>query len=216
MRGDSAAAAIFAAWFEPLPRTLAEDEIGPRLSNRYRIGIENFASSFIVTTLRDRNNPWCDNVKTEPHEDCAAVVNAALQAGVQKLQQKMGNDLSTWRWGRVHNILYTHQPFTAVPVIGPFLDRQGSYSGTWATVNIGNPALEANFEQYQGPSYRQIIDMSSTQNDLFISAIGQSGNILSPHYDDYLADLLAGRYRPMRFDRQDVERDQQSLLRLEP
>src|SRR6185503_7504270 len=106
------------------PRPLAEDEIGPRLMNRYRIGIETFAGSFLVNTLRDHNNPWCDNVKTEPHEDCAAVVNAALRAAVQKLQQKMGNDLSTWRWDRIHNMIYAHQPFSRTPVIGPLLDRQ--------------------------------------------------------------------------------------------
>lgn len=216
MRGDSAEAAIFAAWFEPLPRALIEDDIGARLRRRYNTGVEGFANSFVVNTLRERDESWCDNVKTDGSEDCAMIVNEALSAGLQKLQQRMGDDMNTWRWDRIHNLVYAHQPFSGLPVVGGIFDRSVPYAGTWGTINIGNPALEANFEQYQGPSYRQVIDMGSTENDLFISSTGQSGNALSPHYDDYLTDLAEGRFRPLRFDRAAVERDQESLLRLEP
>ncbi|HEX6288637.1 MAG TPA: penicillin acylase family protein [Herpetosiphonaceae bacterium] len=216
MRGDSAAAAIFAAWIDPLPRTLVEDELGPRLGRRWRGGIENYVGTFVASTLRERDNPWCDNAKTQPREDCAAVVNEALSAAIQHLTQKMGNDLSTWRWDRVHSVVFGHQPFTATPVLESLLDRRIGHGGTWGTVNIGNPALEANFDQFQSASYRQLVDLSSTQNDRFIIAIGQSGNPLSPHYDDYLDDWHAVRYRSLRLDREVVDRDQQALLRLEP
>lgn len=216
MRGDSAAAAIFGAWFDPLPRMLVEDEIGPRLGRRWRVGIENFAGTFIATTLRERDNPWCDDVKTEQREDCTAIANQTLSAALQNLTQKMGSDMSTWRWDRVHTILFAHQPFSGLPVIDRVLDRRTGHSGTWGTVNIGNPALDGTFDQFQSASYRQIIDMSSTQNDRFIIPIGQSGNPLSPHYDDYLTDWRDGHFRPMRFDNEVIQRDQQALLRLEP
>jgi penicillin amidase len=216
MRPDSAAAAIFAAWFEPLPRALVEDDIGPRMGKRYKSSIENFVGVFVANTLHERDSPWCDNVTTEPHEDCASVVNAALDTALAKLSGKMGSDMSSWRWDKVHSILFAHQPLSGTPVIGPLFDRAVPMGGTWGTINIGNPSIESSFESFQAAGYRQLIDLASTEHDQFITAIGESGNVLSSDYDNYLADWSAVKYRPMRLERAAVERDQQSLLRLEP
>lgn len=215
-RGDSAAAAIFAAWFEELPAALISDDIGERLRPRYQFGVEGFAAEFLIDTLDERASPWCDDVKTEAAEDCRAIANKTLSAAVRQLQQKLGNDVGSWRWDQVHVAEFTHLPLSDVPVIGSLLNRQIGNGGNWGTVNIGNFDPGSGFKQRQGPSYRQVIDLSSTANGQFIQAIGQSGNVLSPHYDDYLTDWQAVRLRPMRFEREAVERDQLWLLRLEP
>ncbi|MBV9790972.1 MAG: penicillin acylase family protein, partial [Chloroflexi bacterium] len=215
-RGDSAAAAIFAAWFEELPTALIRDEIGARLRPRYQFGVEGFVGEFLIATLDDPASPWCDDVTTETAEDCRAIASQTLSAAVQKLEQQLGNDPSSWRWDRLHTAEFTHLPLGDVPVVGSLLNREIGNGGNWGTVNIGNFDPNTGFKQHQGPTYRQVIDLSSTGNGQFIQAIGQSGNVLSPHYDDFLGDWQAVRYRPMRFDRETVERDQVSLLRLEP
>ena len=37
-----------------------------------------------------------------------------------------------------------------------------------------------------GPIYRQVIDLANLDNSRYIQSTGQSGHLLSPHYDDLL------------------------------
>lgn len=39
-----------------------------------------------------------------------------------------------------------------------------------------------------GPSYRQIIDVSDWENSKFVIPMGQSGNLFSSHFEDYLGN----------------------------
>ena len=57
-----------------------------------------------------------------------------------------------------------------------------------------------------GPPFRFIADLSHPGNSLGVLAPGQSGVPTSPHYDDQIADWLAGRYHRLLFDREDVEK----------
>jgi penicillin G amidase len=66
------------------------------------------------------------------------------------------------------------------------------------------------------PGYRHIVDLGSTDGGRFIHAGGQSGHLLSPHYDSYLDDWQAVRYRPMRFTAEAIEAARAATLRLEP
>ncbi len=59
--------------------------------------------------------------------------------------------------------------------------------------------------QRQVPGYRQIVDLSPANDSRFLDAVGQSGHVLSPHYDDALPLWAAGTQRKMRMDRSQVE-----------
>jgi penicillin G amidase len=64
--------------------------------------------------------------------------------------------------------------------------------------------------------YRQIIDLSPGNDSRFIDALGESGHPLSRHYDDFLADWSAVKYRRMRMNRTDVETGATGRLWLTP
>ena len=66
------------------------------------------------------------------------------------------------------------------------------------------------------PGYREIIDLSAANDSRFLDAVGESGHFLSPHYDDFLKDWQAVRYRKMRMQRQDIEAGALGRLRLTP
>ena len=66
------------------------------------------------------------------------------------------------------------------------------------------------------PSYREIIDLSPQNDSRFLDAIGESGHPLSNHYDDFLQDWRAVRYRPMRMERGAIEQGALGHLRLKP
>ena len=89
-------------------------------------------------------------------------------------------------------------------------------AGDWSTINVGAVAADRRYEQRSVAGYREIIDLSAANDSRFLDALGESGHFLSPHYDDFLSDWAAVRYRPMRMERADIEQGALGHLRLEP
>jgi penicillin amidase len=237
--GDSAAAALYAAWYQRLPRALVGDELGSRLIDTYEAR-SSFVSRFLPNALQNHDSPWCDDTETDAAERCGDIVNQAFREALNDIQTRLGRDTQAWRWDRLHQTIFPHQPFDNVSALQRFFSRSVPNGGDGSTVNVGpfgcqrNPSrpserpqgertisvrvftCEQPFQQRSIPGFRQVIDLSKMDGGRFIQSVGQSGHVLSPHYDDYLSDWQAVRYRPMRFERATVERDQQAILRLEP
>jgi len=66
--------------------------------------------------------------------------------------------------------------------------------------------------QTHAPGYRHIIDLADLNNSRFVITTGQSGNVLSSHYDDLIRPHRDVEYVPMTFGRENVQGD---VLRLE-
>lgn len=213
-RGDSAAAAVYEAWFLQLAPTMLGGELGPVLTEAYR-GRFTFVTRFILNALAAEDG----------RKACEAAVSTALHEAVAQLARRLGGDPASWRWSDVHRAVFPHQGLDSVSLFRPLFSRSMPGAGDWSTVDVGPVAADHPFEQRQVPSYRQVIDLSdrdeSTQGapaprSRFIDAVGQSGHPLSPHYADFLADWRAVRHRPMRMDRADAERGAEGILRLIP
>lgn len=215
MRGDSAAAAIFAAWYRRLPGALAEDELGAALLKRY---VDSFgpARSFVQTALDQRNGAWCDDTGTTLRESCAQTAGLALNDALDDLEATMGQNMQRWRWDSVHRTALGHQPFDSVPLLQRLFSRSLPAGGDHGTVNAGPFSFETPFEQRAGPAYRQIIDLSGPDHGRFMLAGGQVGHPLSRHYDDYLLDWRAVRYRPMRMSSEAITAAAAARLELRP
>jgi penicillin amidase len=214
-RGDSAATAIFQAWFLKLAPALAGDELGPAVLDSYK-GRLSYVTRFIVNTLASDDSPWCDDVATPARETCRDIVTAALHEGVAELSRRMGADVNAWRWNEVHRVMFPHQGFDALGLVRPIFSRSVAGAGDWSTVNVGTVSVDRPFDQRAVPSYRQIVDLSPGGESRFIDAVGQSGHFLSRHYDDFLDDWRAGADRPMRMDRAEIENGATGRLRLVP
>jgi penicillin amidase len=65
-------------------------------------------------------------------------------------------------------------------------------------------------------SYRQVLDVADWDRSRYIHPLGQSGQLLSGHYDDLHARWRSGDYVPMRFSKAAVDAAVRSRLRLEP
>jgi penicillin amidase len=223
-KADSAAAAIFQAWFLHLTPALVADELGPGPTDLYR-GKFSFVSRFLVNTLsqpaaadpheRPAESPWCDDVTTSKRETCDEVVAAALRQSVEDLQRRMGGDMTRWRWDAVHLAVFPHA-LDSVAALRPILSRSIGIAGDWSTVNVGVTAADHPYESHMIPGYREIIDLSPANDSRFIDAVGQSGHPLSTHYDDFLKDWRAVRHRKMRTTREEIERGAIGHLRLTP
>jgi penicillin amidase len=212
---DSAAAAIFGAWFHHLAPVLAGDDLGKLLVERYAERF-TFVTRFTARTLTANDSTWCDDKTTGAQESCGDAVTAALVKAVADLTERLGNDMSHWRWDAVHRAVFPHQGFDAVKALRPILSRSVPNGGDWSTVNVAPAAAEAPYDQKQLPGYREIIDLSPANDSRFLDAVGQSGHFLSPHYDDFLNDWREVRHKKMRMERADVERGMIGHLRVTP
>jgi penicillin amidase len=216
-RGDQAAPAIFQAWYYELLPAVAGDELGPVLTPDYQgLDQSSYRSRFLLRTLAEKDNAWCDDARTPAKETCDDTASIALHAGIARLRKQAGSDMTRWRWDGVHHGVFAHSTLDTVPLLGRWLRRTVPHGGDWSTVDAGPVYAPKPFEQHSLPGYRQIADLSPANDNRFLDAVGQSGHVLSPHYDDALPLWAAGRQRKMRMDRAKIERDAIGRLRLTP
>jgi penicillin amidase len=171
-----------------------------------------------VSRTPDDRSParWCDDTRTPVPETCDAVVTAALHDAVLDLTARLGADMTRWRWDAVHRAVFPHAGFDSVASLRPVFSRSVPSAGDWSTVNVGSVAADRRYEQRSVAGYREIVDLSPANDSRFLDAVGQSGHPLSRHYDDFLSDWAAVRYRRMRMERADIERGALGHLRLVP
>ncbi len=202
--------------YELVP-TIAGDDLGSQLTANYReLDRHSYVSRFLMQTLDSTDSPWCDDVRTPARETCDEAATAALDAGIARLTKELGSDMTRWRWDAAHKAVFAHATLDSVPVVGWFLRRSAPHGGGWSTVNVGPVFAPRPFEQHSLAGYRQIVDLSPSNDSRFLDAVGQSGHPLSAHYDDALQDWSAGRQRKMRMERAEVERGAIGRLRLTP
>lgn len=205
MRADRVEPTIFHAWYRELVRQVMIDEAGDAFD-----GLFSFRAEFISNVLHDRNGAgrWCDDVATTETEDCRAILSRALDLALADLENRFGSDRSAWRWGVVHAAHSGHKPFTNVEPLSRFFDIEVPVSGGAFTVNralhrIGDD--EHPFRTVHGASLRAIYDLDNPDASLYMHSTGQSGHVLSSHYDDFAERWSRVDYIPMSMRRDEIE-----------
>ena len=182
---DSAAAAIYAAWYAGLAR-MPEDELGSTPPGVVR-------SRFLIDALSSESS-WCDDVRTPARESCAEFRTNTLREAVSLLRRRLGRDPHRWRWGDLHRARFPHGVFETVSGLRSIFSLETGQGGDASTVNVGAYRLDGSFRMTDGPSYRQIIDFSNPESRLFVHTTGQSGNVFDRNYRDLLPLWREGRY----------------------
>jgi penicillin amidase len=141
----------------------------------------------------------------------------ALTAVIQRLRVAHGDDASAWALGRLRPLRLEH-PVGKVPQLALIFNRGPfPWGGDGATVSqagltpfkpLANPGAIA--------SVRVVIDVGAWDEARFCLPGGQSGNPLSPHYDDQLALWLNGEGVPIAWSPLEVGLATRHTLRLRP
>ena len=162
--------------------------------------------------------PWCDDVTTtDSSETCGDLLRKALGQAVTSLGARQGADWHSWRWGAEHILTQSHRPMSQVPFIKKFFEITTPVSGSRNTINVAGVSDSPNSlnQSSFGPSYRGIFDLSNLDASLYVQPTGQSGNPLSPHYDDLFPLWRDGKYLTIPTHREQAP-NSQHLLRLNP
>lgn len=196
---DSAAAAIYEAWYAQLYQALLGDDLGGSLGDT---ATTSHNPTLLAAILEGNEGTWCDDVLTPETEDCRTTARVALDDALKDLTDRMGKNMARWRWGDVHRMQFPHNPFSQVAPLKTLFHRSIETGGDAFTVSPAPFKLENPYNAQHLPSYREIIDLADLGNSRFIQTTGQSGNLFSPHYADLMPQWQAVKYIPMYWDKE--------------
>jgi penicillin amidase len=204
-------AALFSVFVDFLQREILADELGPQ----YQIYSQLFSrkQAGLIRILSDQGSPWFDGGKASPAEAKEKIFNSSLAQAYTWLEDKYGPP-EKWDWMSLHSLTYPHA-LGQVPWMKFF--NRGPYPNAGDAFCIRasfSEDVSGDYATTWGVSYRQIIDLSDFRNSVCILSSGQSGHLLSKHYDDQIQLWLKGEYRPMLFDAEDVEANASAVFML--
>lgn len=201
MDSDSAEAAIVTSWMANLTEIIFEDDI--KRSNLQRglfeglLGFEN--PELMEKVLEGEAPSLCRYSYKDTFRSCNEVVALALGLALSELRDRLGKDTDEWRMGQLTTTDFVHFPFSAPrytglnenrenKVLSYFFHRKLLGSGTTESINVKSASLNRSTKYHQlfGSAYRQLIDLGSLEESVFMLSTGQSGNIFSDHYADMM------------------------------
>jgi len=106
--------------------------------------------------------------------------------------------MNSWRWGDIHHTFYAHMPFSSVRWLASVFERKLPNGGSPDTINVANAIYKRaeGYDQTLSASFRQIIQVGGpSTRHLYMNSTGQSGNVLSAHYDDMVKPFRDVQYR---------------------
>ncbi len=200
MELDKVEPLLFTAWLREFSRSILFGRFGDAVSDYW-----DLRPRVMEKVLTERPD-WCDDPKRPGEESCGSRLAEALEAAVERLRRDYGADMAQWQWRRAHIAIFAHPIFSRMPVLWDWLKIAISTSGAYDTLNRGPSTIRneiAPFEQRFGAGLRIVTDLAAPQDARMITAPGQSGNPLSPHYNDLLQRwrdfdwLVPGRSTPV-------------------
>ncbi len=152
-----------------------------------------------------------------PGEDWPTLLAKALADAVADLQQRLGDDMEEWQWGRLHQARPRHTLSAAYPELAGLLDPPAiATSGDGDTPLAGSylpgePATVGNTS-----AARYVYDLADWDNSQWVIPLGCSGNPGSPHYNDQTEAWRQVRMFPMLYSWDRIAAESKSRQTLEP
>lgn len=216
---NSAAATVFEFFVAEMAQRVAAAKAPA--SSKWVLGL-GFAQLLPYTSFSYRRVGHLVHLLSNPSEmwfghSWSDEIGAALEAVGKTLASRYGSDTSAWAWGKVRPITLRHpvgeqKPLDKVFNIGPF--AWGGDSNTIAQTSVDplNPTADPGFIA----SLRMVADVGNWDESCWIIPSGQSGNPMSPHYEDQLPMWKAGTGVPIAYSPDAVAKATVSTLTLVP
>lgn len=211
---------VYNAWLRELSRQLFAAPLGEALMKDYWEPHNVHQPTVAALQAMDTGNLWCRGAEGKGAlPSCADVLANSLEAALADLRSRYGDNMESWHWGRAHEALSAHRPFSKVPALASYFDIRLPSPGDTFTVNAGRHNLRdetAPFTNHHAANLRALYDLSDLENSRFILSTGQSGNVLSPFYGNFAQRWVEGKYLPIRTVRAEVEKGALGTLSLQP
>ncbi|MFE5405735.1 penicillin acylase family protein [Streptomyces sp. NPDC056580] len=136
-----------------------------------------------------------------------------------ELTSKLGKDIDTWSWGRLHRLFLKNQTLgTAGPKALQYVLNRGPWklSGGEATVNASGWNAAGGYNVVWVPSMRMVVNLADLDKSKWINLTGASGHAFSAHYTDQTGKWAKGELLPWAFSDAAVGKSTKDTLVLRP
>ncbi|MFX1450491.1 MAG: penicillin acylase family protein, partial [Promethearchaeota archaeon] len=219
---ESTAAAIFEMWYHHLIINLLENVLGKELLENYYIKKQgnNYDAFGIPRLLQYPENFWIQGDSNSNEENLSKLLSKSLQEAIETLQKMLGDDMSSWAWGKIHTANFAH-PLGIIPPYDLVLNVMDVPTpGDENCINNGifypNMDPKTGFKQVGLPSTRIIVDLSNFSNSVNMHTTGQSGHPASKHYSDMCYPWANVEYHKVLYDKKLIEKEAEMELKLVP
>ncbi|WP_432195617.1 penicillin acylase family protein [Streptomyces sp. bgisy027] len=163
------------------------------------------------TTPASRARPAADN-----RDD---LFKRAMIDARWELTAKLGKDIDTWNWGRLHRLFLKNQTLgTEGPGFLQYALNRGPWklSGGEATVNASGWNAAGGYGVVWVPSMRMVVNLGDLDKSKWINLTGASGHAYNAHYTDQTDKWADGELLDWSFSDKAVEDATDATLVLKP
>ncbi|GGU13515.1 penicillin acylase family protein [Streptomyces lateritius] len=172
--------------------------------------------------LKNETSPWW---KTEANRTDQATENRdqllarAMEDARWELTAKLGKDVSTWSWGRLHQLTLENQ---TLGTAGPDFVKKALNRGPWnlgggeAAVNATGWNAAGGYEVIWVPSMRMVVNVGDWDRSRWINLSGASGHAYHAHYTDQTDKWASGELLDWSFGKAAVDAATKDTLVLKP
>ncbi|CAL9484161.1 penicillin acylase family protein [Streptomyces sp. enrichment culture] len=136
-----------------------------------------------------------------------------------ELTAKLGKDIDTWNWGRLHRLFLKNQTLgTEGPGFLKYALNRGPWklSGGEAAVNASGWNAAGGYGVIWVPSMRMVVNLGDLDKSRWINLTGASGHAYSAHYTDQTDKWADGELLPWSFSKKAVDETTSDTLVLKP
>jgi penicillin G amidase len=155
--------------------------------------------------------------RATPEAARSAILLESLKSALGELHQRLGPDMNTWQWGRLHHA--TFEPAIAI-LADPQLRAQMTVGPLQTPGSSSTPRAQhyraSDFAVTAGASVRMVMDVGAWDNSMVINTPGQSADPMNAHYRDLFPLWAEGTYVPLRFSRAAVDADAEMVIHVTP
>jgi penicillin amidase len=207
---ESAAAAIYEVWATKHLGKTTVAKVAPEAARKL---IDNGQLQAVIEYLEHPDSA----LGADPAAARDAILLESLRSALAEINQRLGPDITTWAWGRLHHAIF--DPAVAVLAdaelraqmsVGPLQTPGSSSTPRAQTYKAGD------FSVISGASVRLVMDVGAWDNSVAMNTPGQSDDPMSAHYRDLFPMWAQGSYVPLRFSRAAVDTDAEDLIHISP
>jgi len=207
---------IFYRFLYHFSKNTIKDELGNEIFKAYEHN-SNFKRN-MASLLRNEQSPWWDNISTPTKENRQMILTLSFKEAIDDLETNLGKQTTAWKWEKVHLLTHKH-PLGILPIIGKWFNVGPIPApGGRETINNLDFPIDSSgvYAVAYGPALRRIVDFGNPDFGRSVLPTGQSGHLLSKHYDDQAQLFVDGGSRPELMDKKTIEREKIGKLIINP
>ncbi|WP_405925177.1 penicillin acylase family protein [Streptomyces sp. NBC_00035] len=172
--------------------------------------------------IDDEDSDWWKSPKTrldKATDTRDELFGRALKDARWELTAKLGKDIDTWNWGRLHRLFLKNQTLgTEGPAYVQYMLNRGPWklSGGEATVNATGWNAAGGYGVVWVPSMRMVVNLGDLDKSKWINLTGASGHAYSAHYTDQTDIWAEGQLLDWSFSKEAVDKGTSDTLVLKP